>query len=57
MCLSRNELYDRVLLSKAMTNPAKPHLLKVMLMNGESMDHPQAGFLEACLWEQLFPRL
>jgi hypothetical protein len=53
----KNELYDRVLLSKAMTNPAKPHLLKVMLMNGESMDHPQAGFLEACLWEQLFPRL
>jgi hypothetical protein len=25
-------------------------------MKGESMDHPQAGFLEACLWEQLYPR-
>jgi hypothetical protein len=27
-----------------------------MLMKEESMDHPQAGFLEACLWEQLGPR-
>jgi len=26
-------------------------------MKGESMDHPQAGFLEACLWEQVYPRL
>jgi len=26
-------------------------------MKGESMDDPQASFLEACLWEQLFPRL